>query len=40
MDIIKLDGRTFTSKEVLHQILKKQLDFPSFYGENADALWD
>lgn len=40
MNIVKLDGRTFTSKEVLHQTLKKQLDFPSFYGENADALWD
>ncbi|EMY8531824.1 MULTISPECIES: barstar family protein [Bacillus] len=40
MEIVKLDGRKFTSKEVLHQTLKKQLDFPSFYGENADALWD
>ncbi|MEF7658544.1 barstar family protein [Bacillus thuringiensis] len=40
MEIVKLDGRKFTSKEVLHQTLKKQLDFPNFYGENADALWD
>lgn len=40
METIKLDGRKFTSKEVLHKILKEQLDFPDYYGENADALWD
>lgn len=40
METIKLDGRKFTSKEVLHKILKGQLDLPDYYGENADALWD
>lgn len=24
----------------VHQILKKELDFPDYYGENEDALWD
>ncbi|MEB3057291.1 barstar family protein [Bacillus pseudomycoides] len=40
MEIIQLDGRKFTSKEVLHKILKEKLDLPNYYGENADALWD
>ncbi|KMQ16263.1 barstar family protein [Bacillus mycoides] len=40
METIQLDGRKFTSKEMLHKILKDQLDLPDYYGENADALWD
>ncbi|MGG3529074.1 barstar family protein [Bacillus pseudomycoides] len=40
METILLDGRKFTSKEMLHKILKDQLDFPDYYGENASALWD
>jgi ribonuclease inhibitor len=24
----------------MHLIIKKQLDFPDWYGENLDALWD
>ncbi len=24
----------------LHQMLKDELELPSFYGENLDALWD
>ncbi|PED05110.1 barstar family protein [Bacillus pseudomycoides] len=40
MEILRLDGRKFTSGEVLHKVLKKELDLPDYYGENADALWD
>lgn len=24
----------------IHQVLKKQFEFPEYYGENLDALWD
>ena len=24
----------------MHRIIKKELDFPDYYGENWDALWD
>lgn len=40
METIQLDGRKFTSKEIMHKILKNKLDLPDYYGENADALWD
>ncbi|WP_242221766.1 barstar family protein [Bacillus cereus group sp. BfR-BA-01380] len=40
MEKIVLKGHEFISKEVLHKILKEKLDFPEYYGENADALWD
>ncbi|MED3615427.1 MULTISPECIES: barstar family protein [Bacillus cereus group] len=40
MEFLKLDGRQFTSEEVLHKVLKEKLDLPHYYGENADALWD
>ncbi|MGF9966332.1 barstar family protein [Bacillus rhizoplanae] len=40
MGFLNLDGRQFTSEEVLHKVLKAKLDLPDYYGENADALWD
>ncbi|MDA1640829.1 MULTISPECIES: barstar family protein [Bacillus cereus group] len=40
MEKIHLDGRMFTSKDVLHKTLKNKLDLPDYYGENANALWD
>lgn len=40
MEFLNLDGRQFTSEEILHKILKEKLDLPDYYGENADALWD
>ena len=24
----------------IHRVMKKQLDFPEYYGENLSALWD
>ncbi|MBT2572697.1 barstar family protein [Bacillus sp. ISL-51] len=35
-----IDGKDFTSAEALHRILKDKLDFPDYYGENLNALWD
>lgn len=40
MEKIHLDGRMFTSKDVLHITLKNKLDLPDYYDENANALWD
>ncbi|RCX32409.1 MULTISPECIES: barstar family protein [Bacillus amyloliquefaciens group] len=40
MEIVIIDGKDVTSTETLHRILKDQLDFPDFYGENLNALWD
>lgn len=40
MEIAIIDGKDVTSTEALHRILKDQLDFPDFYGENLNALWD
>ncbi|MEG2291183.1 MAG: barstar family protein [Clostridium sp.] len=35
-----LNGNDFTTKEMVHKILKETLELPSYYGENLDALWD
>ncbi|WP_424163299.1 barstar family protein [Bacillus amyloliquefaciens] len=35
-----IDGKDVTSIEDLHRILKDKLDFPDYYGENLNALWD
>ncbi|WP_103981858.1 barstar family protein [Helcococcus massiliensis] len=40
MNKIILDGRDYTSKEAFHKDMKKKFNFPDFYGENLDALWD
>ncbi|MGG0156521.1 barstar family protein [Bacillus velezensis] len=40
MEIVIIDGKDVTSIEALHRILEDQLDFPDFYGENLNALWD
>ena len=36
--ILDFDG-CYTIFE-MHQVLKKSFDFPDYYGENWDALWD
>ena len=35
-----IDGRNITDKLMLHQYLKEQCDFPEYYGNNLDALYD
>lgn len=40
MNEIFLDGCNMTSKEAAHTYIKEKFKFPSYYGENLDALWD
>ena len=40
MNVVILDGTTAPSKEALHQHLARELNFPDWYGENLDALFD
>lgn len=40
MKKIILDGSKMTSIKSSHKYIKEQLNFPSYYGENLDALWD
>ena len=35
-----VDFRKAKTYEDLHEILKKSLGFPDYYGKNLDALWD
>lgn len=37
---VLLDGRFFDTKERAHKILRDTLDFPAWYGDNLDALYD
>lgn len=38
-DII-LDGLEMTTKEAAHTYMKTKFEFPMYYGNNLDALWD
>jgi ribonuclease inhibitor len=40
MEEIFLDGYKMISKSETHKYIKKMLNFPDYYGENLDALWD
>lgn len=40
MKTIILDSSKFTSIEKLHEELKLKFNFPDYYGNNLDALWD
>lgn len=40
MKEVMIDGKDFKKIEALHQVLKDKLDFPDYYGENLNALWD
>ena len=35
-----LDGRELNNRNVFHAMIKDLFEFPSYYGENLDALWD
>lgn len=40
MNTITLDFTDCKYLGQIHQILKREFDFPDYYGENLDALWD
>ena len=40
MKTVLLNGKRMTTKKTTHLYLKKKLSFPSYYGQNLDALWD
>ncbi len=40
MERIIIDGDTITSEQKVHEFLKEALEFPDYYGNNLDALWD
>lgn len=37
---ITLDGKEMPSRKATHLYLKQKFNFPEYYGENLDALWD
>lgn len=40
MQKIIIDGKHVNNINQLHDILKKELNLPDYYGKNFDALWD
>ena len=40
MKIVLLDGEKISSASDMHEIFKKELDLPEWYGKNLDALND
>ena len=40
MNEIILDGERMVDKITTHKMLKEIFNFPDYYGENLDALWD
>ncbi len=40
MQVVFLDAREFTDKAASHEYLKEMFDFPEYYGNNLDALYD
>lgn len=40
MKYILIDAQTVSTPEQLHELLAREMDFPSYYGKNLDALYD
>lgn len=38
--MIKLDSKKLYNAEIAHPYLKEKLNFPEYYGNNLDALYD
>ncbi|MFC5911703.1 barstar family protein [Streptacidiphilus monticola] len=39
-DVITIDVGLVEDERQLHELLARELGFPSFYGRNWDAFWD
>lgn len=39
-ELVIIDVSAVKNSYELHQLLKRQLSFPNFYGNNWDAFWD
>ena len=39
-ELYVLDFRTIKDHADVHRVIKKELDFPDYYGGNWDAFWD
>ncbi|SHI90767.1 ribonuclease inhibitor [Clostridium cavendishii DSM 21758] len=40
MKTVLIDGLKINSKEKLHEVFRTELNFPDYYGNNLDALFD
>lgn len=40
MRLLTLDGKYMGSKELMYTHLNRVFSFPSYFGNNLDALWD
>ena len=40
MKTVTIDLSVCKTYADIHLLLKRELDFPAYYGENLDALWD
>lgn len=40
MKTIVLDALWMKTREEAHVYIKREFEFPDYYGENLDALWD
>lgn len=40
MRTVIIDGGSIKSTNDFHKSIKRLLNFPEYYGENLDALWD
>lgn len=38
--MVEIDWSDVQSETQMHRVLATKLDFPGWYGNNADALWD
>lgn len=40
MRLLTIDGKYMSSKELMYVHLNRVFSFPSYFGNNLDALWD
>ena len=40
MKTVIIDGKNLTTRKETHSYLKKTMNFPDYYGNNLDALYD